>query len=94
MFVVSSYFNILAQTMSQMFVRGIAELAEAWVAINRLQRFLDYDEFQSRKAIDNIPKEKNGTNYNEKEKNNVDADIINMNIKNQVFISVCNKKAI
>lgn len=43
-FVVSSYFAIMATTMSQMFVRGIAEIAEALVAIKRLQAFLELDE--------------------------------------------------
>lgn len=46
-FVVSSYFNILAQTMTGMFVRGFAELAECMVAIRRLQNFLLFDEFQN-----------------------------------------------
>lgn len=45
-FVVSSYFNILAQTMTGMFVRGFAELAECMVAIRRLQSFLMFNEFQ------------------------------------------------
>lgn len=43
-FVISSYFNVVSQTMSQMFVRGIAEIAEGLVAFKRLQNFLDYDE--------------------------------------------------
>ena len=43
-FVVSAYFNILALTLSQMFVRGIAEIAEAMVAMRRLRKFLEYDE--------------------------------------------------
>ncbi|XP_055606094.1 ATP-binding cassette sub-family C member 4-like [Uranotaenia lowii] len=43
-FVVSTYFGILANTMSAMFVRGIAEIAEALVAMKRLQRFLEYEE--------------------------------------------------
>lgn len=43
-FVISSYFAIMANVMSQMFVRGIAEIAEALVAIKRLQTFLEYDE--------------------------------------------------
>lgn len=73
--------------MSQMFVRGIAELAEAWVAINRLQRFLDYEEFQSRKSIDELLKEKIAAEKMlDKEKNNANADIINMNIKNKVIL--------
>ncbi|KOC62297.1 putative multidrug resistance-associated protein lethal(2)03659 [Habropoda laboriosa] len=45
-FVFSSYFNILAHTMSGMFVRGFAEIAECMVAVRRLQHFLMYDEFQ------------------------------------------------
>ncbi|XP_055636392.1 ATP-binding cassette sub-family C member 4-like [Toxorhynchites rutilus septentrionalis] len=43
-FVVSSYFAILANTMSAMFVRGIAEIAEALVAMRRLQTFLEFEE--------------------------------------------------
>ncbi|XP_055540741.1 ATP-binding cassette sub-family C member 4-like [Wyeomyia smithii] len=46
-FVVSMYFHILANTMSAMFVRGIAEIAEALVAMKRLQRFLEYEEKES-----------------------------------------------
>ncbi|KAG7207749.1 hypothetical protein KM043_009361 [Ampulex compressa] len=45
-FVFSSYFNILAHTMSGMFVRGFAEIAECMVAVRRLQYFLMYEEFQ------------------------------------------------
>lgn len=43
-FVVSAYFNILSQTMSQMFVRGVAEIAEVLVALRRLRQFLVYEE--------------------------------------------------
>ncbi|KAK2578493.1 hypothetical protein KPH14_002054 [Odynerus spinipes] len=46
-FVFSSYFNILAHTMSGMFVRGFAEIAECLVAVRRLQHFLMYEEFRS-----------------------------------------------
>lgn len=45
-FVFSSYFSILAHTMSGMFVRGFAEIAECMVAVRRLQYFLMYEEFQ------------------------------------------------
>ncbi|XP_003699290.2 ATP-binding cassette sub-family C member 4 isoform X1 [Megachile rotundata] len=45
-FVFSSYFNILAHTMTGMFVRGFAEIAECLVAVRRLQHFLMYEEFQ------------------------------------------------
>ncbi|XP_076243243.1 ATP-binding cassette sub-family C member 4 [Calliopsis andreniformis] len=47
-FVFSSYFNTLAHTMSGMFVRGFAEIAECMVAVRRLQHFLMYDEFQEK----------------------------------------------
>lgn len=50
-FVVSSYFNILAHTMTGMFVRGFAELAECMVAIRRLQGFLMFDEFQGSNVV-------------------------------------------
>ncbi|XP_011301174.1 probable multidrug resistance-associated protein lethal(2)03659 [Fopius arisanus] len=45
-FVFSSYFGTLSHTMSAMFVRGVAEIAECMVAVRRLQHFLMYDEFQ------------------------------------------------
>lgn len=51
-FVISSYFSIIAMTMSQLFVRGVAEIAEALVALKRLQNFLELDEKQT-KQIDN-----------------------------------------
>ncbi|XP_044751806.1 ATP-binding cassette subfamily C member 4-like [Coccinella septempunctata] len=44
-FVLMSYYNILAQTMSTMFVRGISEVAELLVAVKRLQQFLTNDEY-------------------------------------------------
>lgn len=40
-----SYFNILSQTMSAMFVRGISEIAELLVTIKRLQKFMLNEEF-------------------------------------------------
>ncbi|XP_055676611.1 ATP-binding cassette sub-family C member 4-like [Lutzomyia longipalpis] len=43
-FVIMAYFNILAYTMSQMFVRGVAEIAEVLVALKRLRKFLMYEE--------------------------------------------------
>lgn len=47
-FVVASYLNIVAFTMSGMFVRGVAEIAEGLVATRRLQKFLEYDEISER----------------------------------------------
>lgn len=47
-FVVASYLNIVAFTMSGMFVRGVAEISEGLVATRRLQKFLEYDEIAER----------------------------------------------
>ncbi|XP_018575091.1 multidrug resistance-associated protein 4-like [Anoplophora glabripennis] len=44
-FVLMTYFNVLSQTMSTMFVRGISEIAELFVAIKRLQEFMMNEEF-------------------------------------------------
>ncbi|XP_032678119.1 multidrug resistance-associated protein 4-like [Odontomachus brunneus] len=50
-FVISTYFNILSFTMTSMFVRGVAELAECLVGVRRLQNFLMYEEYESRNVI-------------------------------------------
>lgn len=52
-FVFMSYFNTLSQTMSSMFVRGISEIAELFVAIRRLQDFMMNEEFRSVKSQNN-----------------------------------------
>ncbi|XP_055710935.1 probable multidrug resistance-associated protein lethal(2)03659 [Phlebotomus papatasi] len=43
-FMISAYYNILGHTMSQMFVRGVAEVSEARVSLKRLQQFLELEE--------------------------------------------------
>lgn len=43
-FVVAAYFNVLSFKMSQMFFRGISEVAEALVAFERLQSVLELNE--------------------------------------------------
>jgi ATP-binding cassette, subfamily C (CFTR/MRP), member 4 len=53
-FVIASYYHVISHVMSQMFVRGIAEIAEALVAMRRLQTFLDYEEKEE--AISNQKK--------------------------------------
>lgn len=53
-FVFSSFFGILSFTMSGMFVRGFAEIAECLVAIKRLQTFLTFDEFQDDNVKSNM----------------------------------------
>ncbi|OAD54851.1 hypothetical protein WN48_06051, partial [Eufriesea mexicana] len=61
-FVFSSYFNILAHTMSGMFVRGFAEIAECMVAVRRLQHFLMYEEFKKNGyALSNFAASLNGS---------------------------------
>ncbi|XP_058800160.1 probable multidrug resistance-associated protein lethal(2)03659 [Phymastichus coffea] len=51
-FVYMSYFNLISLTLSSMFVRSMAEITECKVAINRIQYFLMYDEFQTN-IVDN-----------------------------------------
>lgn len=46
-FVISLYYGIMAMVMSQMFVRGIAEIAECLVSMKRLQNFLEREEQDS-----------------------------------------------
>ncbi|XP_043465526.1 ATP-binding cassette sub-family C member 4-like [Leptopilina heterotoma] len=45
-FVFASYYSVLSNTMSTMFVRGITEIAECLVTVRRLQHFLLYKEYQ------------------------------------------------
>ncbi|KAI4466028.1 atp-binding cassette sub-family c [Holotrichia oblita] len=52
-FVFMSYYNIISQTMSSMFVRGIAEVAELFVSIRRIQNFMLNDEFIDVTKINN-----------------------------------------
>lgn len=64
-----SYFNTLSQTMSSMFVRGISEIAELFVAIRRLQEFMMNEEFTA------IVKPKNN---NEDKKISSEPDAVNL----------------
>lgn len=50
-FVISSYFSIISTTMTQMFVRGTTEVAEAFTGIKRLQGFLYLEEKQPNNYI-------------------------------------------
>lgn len=70
-FVISSYFTTISFTMSQLFVRGVAEIAECLVAIKRLQNFLLLEEKQT-KQITDVP---NGHNKN----NGITGDVIEVN---------------
>lgn len=70
-FVFSSYFNILAHTMSGMFVRGFAEIAECMVAVRRLQHFLMYEEFQDNGfTINKLAASLNGSINNDSKQTN------------------------
>lgn len=50
----SAYLHLIANSMSQLFVRGIAEIAEAYVSVKRLQHFLDCDEINPQIGTNNI----------------------------------------
>lgn len=59
-FVITAYFHLIAHTLSQMFVRGVAELAEAFVSVKRLQKFLESDEMHEMIANKTDPTEADG----------------------------------
>nr|CAD7430331.1 unnamed protein product [Timema monikensis] len=50
-FVLTSYYNILRQTMTVFFPQGITQVAEARVSVQRLQKFLLYEETQIQRPI-------------------------------------------
>ncbi|KAL7292212.1 hypothetical protein TKK_0014165 [Trichogramma kaykai] len=45
-FVFASFFNVLGDSMTSMFIRGCAEIAECRVSVGRIQKFLMLDEFR------------------------------------------------
>ncbi|KAJ8957037.1 hypothetical protein NQ314_006614 [Rhamnusium bicolor] len=53
-FVLVAYFNVLSQTISSMFVRGVSEIAELFVTISRLEGFMMNHEFEPVVSIQNI----------------------------------------
>lgn len=65
-FVITSYFGVIAHMMSQRFTRGITEWAEIMVALKRLQTFLYLDE---KKPDDDRKRRENGVAYD----NEIDA---------------------
>lgn len=70
----ASYFNLLAQSMSSMFVRGISEVAEVLVAIKRLQTFLLSEEFEDKQQIEN-------NNINNEKSSNLSLKLKNFTAK-------------
>lgn len=50
-FVLTCFYNILRQTMTVFFPQGISQVAEANVSINRLNKYLLYEETEIAKAV-------------------------------------------
>ncbi|XP_046989234.1 ATP-binding cassette sub-family C member 4-like [Schistocerca americana] len=75
-FVVLTYFNILAQTMSMMFVRGVAEIAEALVSVKRLQTFLMNEEYVMNTSKLSIVQNGVSHDYDKEEKEEEEAVIM------------------
>lgn len=80
-FVVSSYFSVVAQTMSQMFVRGVAEIAEGLVAFSRIQEFLENEE----KMMDRINEQADDV-PNKPDDNNATKPAVDANDNNNVQV--------
>lgn len=47
-FAITSYFNCIAFIFNRLFVRGVAEISETIISINRLQSFLELDEKETK----------------------------------------------
>lgn len=62
-FVLTSFYNILRQTMTVFFPQGISQIAEARVSIGRLNKFLLYEETliaTNKRKLEITQKETNG----------------------------------
>ncbi|KAK6635825.1 hypothetical protein RUM44_001079 [Polyplax serrata] len=57
-FVYASYFGMLSFNMSGMYVRGFAEIAECWVSLARLTKFLVLDEISNVTNVSNVSNSK------------------------------------
>lgn len=61
-FVLMSYFNLLSQTLTGIFTRGLTEIAELFVSLKRLQQFLANEEYKYEKfniiSLDEVDKTK------------------------------------
>ena len=68
-FMLTAYYNILRQTMTVYFPQGITQVAEGLVSINRLQRFMLYEE------IDEIIQTDKGEKVKPKDSENNKGDI-------------------
>lgn len=67
-FVVTSYFNILRQTMTVFFPQGIGQVAEALISTKRLQKFMLYDEINPQNILVENSDKANGIQKNSMEK--------------------------
>lgn len=61
-FVISAYFSIISFTMSQQFVRALADIGETLVGVKRLQKFLELEEKDMSNAITDGKLKTNTTN--------------------------------
>ncbi|XP_018576445.1 probable multidrug resistance-associated protein lethal(2)03659 isoform X2 [Anoplophora glabripennis] len=66
-FVLTCFYNILRQTMTVFFPQGISQVAEANVSINRLNKYMLYDETQIAKAVKKAALENNKNGHTESE---------------------------
>ncbi|XP_066143763.1 probable multidrug resistance-associated protein lethal(2)03659 isoform X2 [Euwallacea fornicatus] len=69
-FVLTSFYNILRQTMTVFFPQGIGQVAEAMVSIGRLNKFMQYSETETARAskeanIQSTTSQESGTKKNQ-----------------------------
>jgi ATP-binding cassette subfamily C (CFTR/MRP) protein 4 len=63
-FVLTSFYNILRQTMTVFFPQGISQVAEARVSIGRLNKFMLYDETQIAQELKKLQQDKSNQKDN------------------------------
>uniref|UniRef100_A0A1L8DV41 Putative peptide exporter abc superfamily protein n=2 Tax=Nyssomyia neivai TaxID=330878 RepID=A0A1L8DV41_9DIPT len=84
-FVITSYYNILRQTMTIFFPQGIAQLAETLVSIKRIEKYMLYDETDI--GRDDVPDDRTSENSsNDKVPNSTQSTITKGSIEDMKYI--------
>lgn len=87
-FVLTSFYNILRQTMTVFFPQGISQIAEARVSVGRLNKFLLYDETQIAKNKRSLESAKKKAKYEK-----TDEEVNGISIKEETGIFLSNATA-
>lgn len=80
-FVLTSFYNILRQTMTVFFPQGIAQVAEAKVSVNRLNKFMLFEEIEHSPIIEPLQtSEKDATLFTNSVQTNTEPGVCLKNV--------------